>query len=66
LLLPSGVKEAVRGFGYNITYWEALINRFYEYFEMYNTFMADMYVIIVLMGLGTTIAGFAHNFLDVC
>jgi hypothetical protein len=59
---PEIVKPAMTQFGFNPSFYENLIGSLWGYYEMYNTFMADMYVVIVLMGCAVVLAGVADYF----
>jgi hypothetical protein len=62
---PEMVKPAMITFGFNPTFYENLISNLWGYYEMYNTFMADMYIVIVLMGLAVAVASIA-NYFELC
>ena len=40
----------------NVEYWQGVVNQLWEYVEIYNVFMADMYFVIVMMGVGVILA----------
>ena len=40
----------------NVEYWQGVVNQLWEYVEIYNVFMADMYFVIVMMGFVVILA----------
>jgi hypothetical protein len=40
----------------DVGYWQMWVDRLWEYVEIYNVFMQDMYFVIVMMGAGVLLA----------
>ena len=59
--IPDIFRPAMVQFGMDPSFYEKLIASVYGYYEMYDTFMRDLYLIISLIGLSAFTAAIATN-----
>ena len=64
--IPAVMKPAMIHFGLNPSFYETLLGSIYGYYEMYDTLMRDLYLVIVIMGLSVCISAVAQHVLQIC
>jgi hypothetical protein len=59
------IKAFMRQFGFNPEFYEKIISSAYGYYDMYDTLMRDMYLVIAIIGSIICFSVIAHS-LDLC
>ena len=60
-VIPDAVKPFMVQYGFDPVFYEKLISGAYGYYDMYDTLMRDMYLLLGLFGIAISVSVILHS-----